>query len=118
MLQYPWLFASFMPAIVASKLGVKGVLVAQGEESSENGVLKKDPLDLKNVAEALPEVEKGESITTTNVATPVESSPNIVTTATAPVLDLKPAEPAPIHQAPLESPHRHLPVDENDAPTS
>jgi uncharacterized protein YyaL (SSP411 family) len=28
LLQYPWLFSSFMPGIVASHLGVKGVIVA------------------------------------------------------------------------------------------
>ena len=31
MLQYPWLFASFMPAVVARRLGVAGVVVAGGE---------------------------------------------------------------------------------------
>lgn len=30
-LQYPWLFASFMPSVVASQLGVRGVVVAGGE---------------------------------------------------------------------------------------
>jgi uncharacterized protein YyaL (SSP411 family) len=40
MLQYPWLFASFMPSIVASKLGVRGIVVAQGEEKDEKGILK------------------------------------------------------------------------------
>ncbi|KAG4430102.1 hypothetical protein IFR05_014413 [Cadophora sp. M221] len=29
-LQYPWLFASFMPSVVASQLGVRGVVVAGG----------------------------------------------------------------------------------------
>lgn len=28
MLQYPWLFASFMPSVVAAHLGVKGVVVS------------------------------------------------------------------------------------------
>jgi uncharacterized protein YyaL (SSP411 family) len=32
MLQYPWLFASFMPSIVAGQMGVRGVVVALGEE--------------------------------------------------------------------------------------
>jgi uncharacterized protein YyaL (SSP411 family) len=32
MLQYPWLFASFMPSIVAGRLGVRGVVVSSGEE--------------------------------------------------------------------------------------
>jgi hypothetical protein len=40
MLQYPWLFASFMPSIVASRLGVRGIVVAQGEEKDEKGILK------------------------------------------------------------------------------
>lgn len=39
MLQYPWLFASFMPAIVAGRLGVRGVVVAGGEET-EIGKIK------------------------------------------------------------------------------
>ncbi|KAI9047032.1 hypothetical protein LZ554_009106 [Drepanopeziza brunnea f. sp. 'monogermtubi'] len=30
MLQYPWLFASFMPSVVASQLGVRSVVVAGG----------------------------------------------------------------------------------------
>jgi uncharacterized protein YyaL (SSP411 family) len=30
MLQYPWLFASFMPSVVAGRLGVRGVVVAGG----------------------------------------------------------------------------------------
>ena len=29
-LQYPWLYATFMPSIVASHLGIKGVVVASG----------------------------------------------------------------------------------------
>ena len=37
MLQYPWLFASFMPAIVAGHLGVKGIVVAEGESQNING---------------------------------------------------------------------------------
>jgi uncharacterized protein YyaL (SSP411 family) len=36
-LQYPWLFASFMPSIVAGHLGLKGVVVSQGEEKDDNG---------------------------------------------------------------------------------
>jgi len=36
-LQYPWLFASFMPSIVAGHLGLKGVVVSQGEEKDGNG---------------------------------------------------------------------------------
>ena len=33
MLQYPWLFASFMPSVVAGQLGVKGTVVSgQGRE--------------------------------------------------------------------------------------
>jgi uncharacterized protein YyaL (SSP411 family) len=36
-LQYPWLFASFMPSIVAGRLGLKGVVVSQGEEIDGNG---------------------------------------------------------------------------------
>jgi hypothetical protein len=39
-LQYPWLFPSFMPSIVASKLGVRGIVVAQGNEKDDNGVMK------------------------------------------------------------------------------
>jgi hypothetical protein len=39
-LQYPWLFPSFMPSIVASKLGVRGIVVAQGDEKDDNGVAK------------------------------------------------------------------------------
>lgn len=39
-LQYPWLFSSFMPSIVASKLGVRGIVVAQGDEKDDNGVMK------------------------------------------------------------------------------
>lgn len=39
-LQYPWLFSSFMPSIVAGKLGVRGIVVAQGEEKDDNGVMK------------------------------------------------------------------------------
>jgi uncharacterized protein YyaL (SSP411 family) len=31
MLQYPWLFASFMPSLVAGRLGAKGVVVSSGE---------------------------------------------------------------------------------------
>jgi uncharacterized protein YyaL (SSP411 family) len=40
MLQYPWLFASFMPSIVASHLGVKGVVVSEGEQKEDSGVLR------------------------------------------------------------------------------
>jgi uncharacterized protein YyaL (SSP411 family) len=40
MLQYPWLFASFMPAVVARRLGVRGVVVAGGEEQVEIGKIK------------------------------------------------------------------------------
>jgi len=36
-LQYPWLFASFMPCIVAGHLGLKSVVVAQGEEKDGDG---------------------------------------------------------------------------------
>lgn len=36
-LQYPWLFASFMPSIVAGHLGLKGVIVSQGDEKDGNG---------------------------------------------------------------------------------
>jgi uncharacterized protein YyaL (SSP411 family) len=36
-LQYPWLFASFMPSVVAGRLGLKGVVVSQGEEIDGNG---------------------------------------------------------------------------------
>ncbi len=40
-LQYPWLFASFMPSIVASQLGVRGVVVAgRGNEGEEVGKVK------------------------------------------------------------------------------
>lgn len=40
-LQYPWLFASFMPSIVASQLGVRGVVVAgKGNEGEEVGKVK------------------------------------------------------------------------------
>lgn len=38
-LQYPWLFGSFMPSIVAGKLGLKGVVVSMGEgESGEKRI--------------------------------------------------------------------------------
>ena len=37
-LQYPWLFASFMPAVVAGKFGVRGVVVAGAGE--EGGIWK------------------------------------------------------------------------------
>jgi uncharacterized protein YyaL (SSP411 family) len=36
-LQYPWLFASFMPSIVAGHLGLKGIVVSQGNEKDGNG---------------------------------------------------------------------------------
>ncbi|CAG8948704.1 hypothetical protein HYFRA_00001825 [Hymenoscyphus fraxineus] len=36
LMQYPWLFASFMPSIVASHLGVKGVVVSGDGVASEN----------------------------------------------------------------------------------
>ncbi|KAE8454408.1 hypothetical protein EG329_000030 [Mollisiaceae sp. DMI_Dod_QoI] len=39
-LQYPWLFASFMPSIVARHFGVKGTIVYQGEETDIEGVQK------------------------------------------------------------------------------
>ncbi|RFU28037.1 hypothetical protein B7463_g8300, partial [Scytalidium lignicola] len=43
-LQYPWLFTSFMPSIVASQLGIKSVVVAPsvsvGEGGDTNGTLK------------------------------------------------------------------------------
>ncbi|KAG4415451.1 hypothetical protein IFR04_011384, partial [Cadophora malorum] len=41
-LQYPWLFASFMPSVVASQLGVRGVVVAGagGDGEGQNGVGK------------------------------------------------------------------------------
>jgi hypothetical protein len=32
-LQYPWLFASFMPSIVAGHLGIRGVVVSAGGDS-------------------------------------------------------------------------------------
>lgn len=34
-LQYPWGFGSFMPAVVASRLGIKGTIVLEGESSIE-----------------------------------------------------------------------------------
>lgn len=34
-LQYPWLFSSFMPSVVAGRLGVKGVVVCQGNGEEE-----------------------------------------------------------------------------------
>ncbi|KAL2062233.1 hypothetical protein VTL71DRAFT_6499 [Oculimacula yallundae] len=34
-LQYPWLFASFMPCVVAGQLGVRGVVVAGGVDSEK-----------------------------------------------------------------------------------
>lgn len=34
MLQYPWLFASFMPAVAAGKLGVEGIVVTVGDSQS------------------------------------------------------------------------------------
>lgn len=37
-LQYPWLFASFMPGIVAGRLGVRGRVVFEGEGGEEGGV--------------------------------------------------------------------------------
>lgn len=44
-LQYPWLFASFMPSVVASHLGVRGVVVSAGlgrkeDDKSSSGVLR------------------------------------------------------------------------------
>jgi uncharacterized protein YyaL (SSP411 family) len=39
-LQYPWLFASFMPSIVAVHLGLRGVIVSQGDEKDGNGNMK------------------------------------------------------------------------------
>jgi uncharacterized protein YyaL (SSP411 family) len=40
MLQYPWLFASFMPSIVAGHLGVKGIVVSRAEGKDGNEVAK------------------------------------------------------------------------------
>ena len=40
MLQYPWLFASFMPSIVAAHLGVKGVVVSGTEGQGSDSVAK------------------------------------------------------------------------------
>lgn len=40
MLQYPWLFASFMPSIVACHLGVRGIVVAGGKEMGGSGEAK------------------------------------------------------------------------------
>lgn len=37
MLQYPWLFASFMPSIVAGKLGVRGIVVSEGKGKETDG---------------------------------------------------------------------------------
>lgn len=34
-LQYPWGFGSFMPALVASRLGIKGTIVLEGDSSTE-----------------------------------------------------------------------------------
>ncbi|KUJ09815.1 uncharacterized protein LY89DRAFT_724204 [Mollisia scopiformis] len=39
-LQYPWLFASFMPGIVAGQFSVKGTVVYQSEERGEDGEQK------------------------------------------------------------------------------
>lgn len=39
-LQYPWLFASFMPGVVASQFGVKGTVIYQGEETDNSGTQK------------------------------------------------------------------------------
>ncbi|KAH7311019.1 hypothetical protein BKA65DRAFT_162940 [Rhexocercosporidium sp. MPI-PUGE-AT-0058] len=39
-LQYPWLFASFMPSVVATQLGVRGVVVAGGSDA-EGGEAQK-----------------------------------------------------------------------------
>ena len=35
-MQYPWLFSSFMPSIVAGHLGVKGVVVSGGGERDKD----------------------------------------------------------------------------------
>ncbi|KAF8862674.1 hypothetical protein BDZ45DRAFT_670876 [Acephala macrosclerotiorum] len=39
-LQYPWLFASFMPGVVAGHFGVKGTVVYQGEETNSSSTQK------------------------------------------------------------------------------
>jgi len=45
-LQYPWLYATFMPSIVASHLGIKGVVVASGaSETSDARLVGKDVED-------------------------------------------------------------------------
>jgi len=36
-LQYPWLFASFMPSVVAGHFGVRGTVVANAEEEGAGG---------------------------------------------------------------------------------
>jgi uncharacterized protein YyaL (SSP411 family) len=36
-LQYPWLFASFMPSVVAGHFGVRGTVVANAEEEGVGG---------------------------------------------------------------------------------
>lgn len=43
LLQYPWLFASFMPSIVAGQLGVKGVVVSGSADLAKIKEFEKQP---------------------------------------------------------------------------
>lgn len=46
-MQYPWLFSSFMPGIVAANLGVKGVVRVCGADKTSVGVERQQPIDGK-----------------------------------------------------------------------
>ena len=52
MLQYPWLFASFMPSIVAGKLGIRGVVVSEGKGKEVEGVEARDVKKIKEFEKA------------------------------------------------------------------
>lgn len=54
-MQYPWLFSSFMPPIVAANLGVKGVVRVCGADKAAVGTTGQQPID----EEAPIDVNKG-----------------------------------------------------------
>jgi hypothetical protein len=51
-LHYPWLYASFMPGVVASRLGVKGTMIIEGTKSDSGVSHHNFPFDKKFQARA------------------------------------------------------------------
>lgn len=59
-LQYPWLFPSFMPAIAAGKLGVEGIVVTFGENAPSSTQSEKGKEKLVEEARGLTRIKEFE----------------------------------------------------------